>query len=343
MVTLLISEPELLGDQGLFCQEGTMYLGAISSILIDRPLEMAAKRLHELGLRFIEIGAGGHFKKNHCNPAHLLSNQSALEEFQQTLADFGLSISAFALHGEPLHPDPAISHAYHKDFCDTCALAQKIGVCRITLLSGLPEAAPGDTQPNFIFDPFPARNMDLYEWQWEKRFIPYWREHGRIADDHGVRICIEMHAPDMVFNTATLLRLRNAVGPIVGCNLDPSHLFWQGMDVLEVIRTLGEVIYHVHAKDSRIDPHNVRVNGVFDAKDYKDKPHRSWLYRTVGYGHPESFWRDFVSTLRTVGYDDVISIEHEDPLIDPEEGFELGLKLLRDVVFEKPPSRLWYE
>jgi sugar phosphate isomerase/epimerase len=320
-----------------------MHLGAISTVFVSLPLRDAAQRMRQLGLGSIEIGTGGFFPKNHCDPAQLLSSESALTQFKETLAEAGLEISAFAMHGEPLHPDPAISQAYDRDFRDTCALARKLGVTRMTLLSGLPEAVPGDKSPNWILYPYPPRNMEMHKWQWEERLIPYWKEHGKIAEDHGVRLCFEMHPVDMVYKPEELLRLRDAVGPVVGCNLDPSHLFWQGMDILEVIRLLGRIIYHVHAKDSRVDPHNVRVNGILDAKDFQIRAHRSWIFRTAGYGHPEAFWRDFVSTLRLVGYDDVLSVEHEDPLIDPIEGFELAVKVLRNVLVEKPPSRLWYE
>ena len=247
------------------------------------------------------------------------------------------------MHGEPLHPDPAIAGAYDREFRDTCTLAAKLGVTRMTLLGGLPEAVPGDKVPNWILYPFPPINMERYKWQWEQRLIPYWKDHGKIAEEHGVRLCFEMHPGDMIFKPEGLLRLRGAVGPVIGCNLDPSHLFWQGMDILEVIRTLGDAIYHCHAKDSRLDDHNVRVNGFLDAKDFQDQQHRSWIFRTVGYGHSEFFWRDFVSTLRLVGYDDVLSIEHEDPRIDPEEGFELAVNLLRNVLIRKAATKLWYE
>ena len=321
-----------------------MHLGAVSSVFMTRPLREAAQKMHELGLESIELGAGGYFPKTHCSPAELLADSSALAKFQETLAEFELTISAFAMHGEPLHPDPAIAGAYDQDFHDTCKLAEKIGVTRLTLLGGLPEAIPGDKEPNWILYPFPPRNMDLHEWQWEERLIPYWKEHGRIAEDHGVRLCFEMHPGDMIFKPEALLRLRDAIGPVVGCNLDPSHLFWQGMDIQEVIRTIGgDVIYHAHAKDSLPDPHVVRVNGILDAKDFQDCENRSWIFRTVGYGHDEEFWRKFVSTLRTVGYDDVLSIEHEDPLIDPEEGFELAVGVLQKVLIRKPPAKLWYE
>ncbi|MFN8006381.1 MAG: sugar phosphate isomerase/epimerase [Terriglobia bacterium] len=320
-----------------------MHLGAITTVFVHLPLAEAARRMHQLGLKSIEIGTGGFFPKNHCNPAELLADAGLCQQFQDILAKSELKISAFAMHGEPLHPDTAIAKQYDQEFRDTCRLAEKLGVTRMTLLSGLPEAAPGDKTPNWILYPYPPRNLEYFEWQWEKRLIPYWKEHGRIAQDHGMRLCFEMHPVDMVYKPEALLRLRNAVGPVVGCNFDPSHLFWQGMDIIEVIRSLGEIIYHVHAKDSRLDEHVVRVNGILDSKTFQDKLHRSWVFRTAGFGHPEEFWRTFISTLRLVGYDDVLSIEHEDPLIGAEEGFTLAVGLLQKVMLEKPSTKLWFE
>ncbi len=320
-----------------------MKLGAISTVFVEQPLREAARRMHEMGLEAIEIGTGGFFPKNHCDPAELLADEAALETFQATLAEYELEISAFCIHGEPLHPDPAIADPYRKELRDTYALAAKLGVTRLTLLSGLPEAVPGDQEPNWILYPYPPRLMEMYEWQWNERLIPYWKEEVIAADDHGVRLCMEMHAGSMVFRTDQLLRIRDEVGPVIGCNLDPSHLIWQGMELPEVIRALGDSIYHVHAKDSRLDPHNVRVNGILDPYSFQDKERRSWIFRTVGYGNGEDFWREFVSSLQLAGYDDVLSIEHEDPLIDPEEGFELAVKVLQNVLIRKPPARLWYE
>ena len=321
-----------------------MHLGAISSVFLDRPLREAARRMHELGLKAIEVCAGGYFVKNHCNPAKLLADPAALDSFRATLAEFDLQISALAIHGEPLNPDPAIAEAYDREFRQACALAQQLGVTGMTLLAGLPEAAPGDKAPNWILFSFPPRNMEMYAWQWEKRLIPYWKEHSKIAQDHGVRLCFELHPGDMVFNPETFLRLRDAVGPVVGCLLDPSHLFWQGMDVIEVIRALEGAIYHVHAKDIVVDRHVVRVNGVLDPKDFfQASKNRSWTFRTVGHGHPEEFWRAFVSTLSLVGYDGVLSIETEDPLTDPEEGLELSAGFLHKILLRKAPAPPWWE
>ncbi len=320
-----------------------MHIGAISSVFIDRPLREAAERMQALGLESIEIGVGGYFRKTHCDPSRLLADPSALAQFQATLAEFNLTLSAFAIHGQPLHPDPAVAGQWDKDFRDACELASRIGLTRFTLLSGCPEGVPGDKEPNWITYPFPPSNMEHLEWQWTERLIPFWKKYGKIAEDHGVRLCFEMVAGEMVFKPETLLRLRDAVGPVIGCNFDPSHLFWQGIDAIDVIRALGDVIYHVHAKDSQVQPQTARINGVIDQKTFQDLRNRTWLFRTVGYGHDEFFWRDFVSALRIIGYDDTLSIEHEDPLIDPEEGFELAVATLQRVVIRKPPARLWYE
>jgi len=238
----------------------------------------------------------------------------------------------YALHGEPLHPDPAIAGAYQRDFLEASELAEKTGVTRLILTSGLPEGAPGDRTPDFYFFPHIPRILEQYQWQWEKRVIPYWKKHGKIAQDHGVRLCIEMVPSDLVFNPETFLRLREAVGPVIGVNFDPSHLVWQGIDIVKAIHALGDTIYHVHAKDIQINPEIARVNGVLDPRSWNDPQKRSWFFRTIGLGHQEDFWRDFVNALRQVGYDDVISIEHEDSLLEPVKGLESAVGLLRMVL-----------
>jgi sugar phosphate isomerase/epimerase len=321
-----------------------MHLGAISTVFINLPLREAARRMQSLGLRSIEIGAGGYFPKSHCDPARLIADAAALDAFRATLAEFSIDISALAMHGEPLSPDPVIAEAYDREFRQACVLARKLDVNRITLVAGLPEARPGDKAPNWILFSFPPRNLEMYAWQWEQRLIPYWKEHGKIAEDHGVRLCFELHPGDMVYNPETLLRLREAVGPVVGCLLDPSHLFWQAMDVIEVIRVLEGCIYHTHAKDLLIDRHVTRVNGVLDPKDFFQlNKNRSWNFRTVGYGHSGKFWRTFISTLRLVGYNDVLSIETEDPLTEPEESLGLSAAFLNKILLRKDAVPLWFQ
>jgi sugar phosphate isomerase/epimerase len=128
--------------------------------------------------------------------------------------------------------------------------------------------------------------------------------------------------------------LRDLVGPHLGANLDPSHLFWQGMDPLVVIRALGAGgVYHVHAKDTRIDPQEMALNGGLETRPAGQ---RSWAFRTVGYGHGEAWWRDFVSVLRSAGYDGVLSIEHEDKLIGSREGVVKSVEFLRPLILQTP-------
>jgi sugar phosphate isomerase/epimerase len=108
------------------------------------------------------------------------------------------------------------------------------------------------------------------------------------------------------------------------------------------IRALGDSIYHVHAKDCRIDHANTLLNGVLDGKPYTDELHRSWIFRTVGYGHDALVWKDIVSTLRLVGYDHVISIEHEDSVMSGDEGLKKAIAFLKDVVIAQPAGEAYW-
>ena len=320
-----------------------MRIGVVSSIYMDRPLDQALDRISEAGLRTVEIGAAGNFPKVHCDAGALLADEGLYRRFAEVITRREFEVSALAIHGNPLHPDEAISGLWGKDYRDACRLAERLGVGRLTLMAGLPGAGPADKHPNWIVYPFPAAFTEALRWQWEERVLPYWTEAGRIATDHGLRLCFEMHPNDVVFNPATLLRLREAVGPVIGCNLDPAHLFWQGIDVIEAIWHLGPAIYHVHAKDTAMHEHISRVDGVLDPKPFAQGNQRSWLFRTLGYGHDLKFWKEFASTLRLVGYDDVISIEHVDALLSADEGFGRAIALLREVLMFEKTTKLWWD
>jgi sugar phosphate isomerase/epimerase len=318
-------------------------LGVITTGLLTHGFEDGLDLVQRLGFQAIELGCAGFHSKAYCEPDRLLADPELLARWREAIEQRGLEISALAVHGAPLAPDPGEAAAYDAEYRRACALAERLGVTRVTLLAGLPEGGPGDRTPCWVVTPFPPYNLAAIEYQWEQRLLPHWREKASIAEAHGVRLCFEMSPSDMVFNCASLLRLRNEIGPVVGCNLDPSHLFWQGIDPLEAIHELGPAIYHVHAKDTRLSDREVRRNGVLDPKPHSEQATRSWLFRTVGFGHGESFWRDFVSELRLAGYDDVISIEHEDDLIDPDEGLEKGAALLRSVLLERQVGARWWE
>jgi sugar phosphate isomerase/epimerase len=320
-----------------------MKLGALTSAVLDLELEEGLDRLAALGLETVEVPCGGYFGTRHADPDALLASPPALRRWREAFLRRNLEISALALHGEPLAPDEEAAERYRRELRQACRLAEALGVERLTLLAGLPEGAPGDRTPCWITQPFPPANLEALRWQWEERLVPYWLEQGALAREHGCRLCFELVPGDMLYRPSALLGLREAVGEVVGCNFDPSHLVWQGIDVLEALRTLGDAVYHVHAKDVRVQPHNVRVDGILDPTPYSELRRRAWTFRTVGFGHGEPFWRDLVSTLRLIGYDDVLSIEHEDEYADAGEGLEKAVAFLRPILLERPVGRMWWD
>ena len=224
------------------------------------------------------------------------------------------------------------------------ALAEKLGIDTIITFSGCPGSDPDAKLPSWVTCPWPDDFLETLNYQWNDVLIPYWKEATQFAKAHGVtKIALEMHPGFCVYNPETLLKLREAVGDVIGANLDPSHLIWQGIDPVMAIRALAGAIYHVHAKDTKVDDANTSVNGVLDTKHYGDEIHRSWIFRTVGYGHGEDYWRAFVSNLRLCGYDKVLSIEHEDSLMTIDEGLKKAVEVLDRVMIkeEKPTGMRW--
>jgi sugar phosphate isomerase/epimerase len=318
-------------------------LGVVSSALLGFELEQALEFLSELGVVAIELGCGGFHVTKFCDTSALLSDADERSRWLETFTRHGIEISALAIHGDALSPVGGIAKTYDREFREACELAEAIGVGRLTLLAGLPEGAPGDTAQCWVVARYPEYNKRILSWQWEERVLPYWTEHAAIARAHGCRLCFEMHPSDVVYNPSTLLRLRAEIGESAGCNLDPSHLFWQGIDPVEIALRLGDAIYHVHAKDTRVLERNVRLDGVLENVRGRPLGERAWVFRTVGYGHGEEFWRDFVSALREVGYDDVVSIEHEDEYLDQREGLEKACRFLAPILFERRTSPPWWK
>lgn len=321
-----------------------MKLGVFNTVLFDKGLDEALDIVKNWGLDAIEFGSGGFVPKNHVDPAELLINDRKRKHLIDAVEKRGLIISSLSCQGNILHPQKNFADQHRKDLRDTIKLAGKIGVDRICMFAGCPGAAENDQTPNWITCPWPDYFSEGSKWQWEKRIIPVWKEEAEFAKKNGVKmIAFEMHPGDAVYNPEKLLKLRDNVGEIIGCNFDPSHLFWQGIDPIATLRVLKDCIYHVHAKDSRVESLVVQVNGVLDNKPYNDEMNRSWIFRTVGYGHGSDFWTDFVSTLRLIGYDYILSIEHEDSLMSGEEGVKKAITFLRDVLIEKPRGAMFWD
>ncbi|WP_419804044.1 sugar phosphate isomerase/epimerase family protein [Terriglobus sp.] len=302
--------------------------------------------LREVGkypaIRALEIGTGGWPGSSHIDMAALLASPERVREYRQKLQDAGLTISAFSCHGNPVHPGREIAGRDDKLFRDTVQLAEAFEVPVVVTFSGCPGGGPNDATPNWITAAWPPEYAEAARWQWEERLIPYWRDAAGYAEQHGVRVALEAHPGFCVYNTETLLRLRAATGPALGINLDPSHLWWQGMDMPAVIAALGDAIFHVHAKDVALSPAKIARNGVLDTKSYAEMSERSWLFRTVGWGHGELEWKAIVSALRLTGYDYVLSIEHEDALASIHEGLSSATAMLDRVVLNEPPVAPWW-
>ncbi|MBQ8738409.1 MAG: sugar phosphate isomerase/epimerase [Clostridia bacterium] len=320
-----------------------MKLSVLANLYGSMPLDKALEKITSLGVHTVEIGAGGYPGKDHCNPAELLADEKKLEAFKATFKKYDVEICALACHGNPVHPDKAIAKQFHDDMVNAILLAEKIGVDTIVGFSGCPGSDPDAKRPSWVTCPWPDDFLATLEYQWEV-VIAYWKDMTKFASDHGVnKIALEMHPGFCVYNPETLLKLRKAVGDVIGANLDPSHLIWQGINPVIAARNLAGAIYHVHAKDTRIDSFNTEANGVLDTKHYGDELNRAWIFRTVGYGHGEDYWRDFVSALRLVGYDKVLSIEHEDSLMTTDEGLSKAVDVLNRVMIkeEKPCGMRW--
>jgi sugar phosphate isomerase/epimerase len=214
----------------------------------------------------------------------------------------------------------------------TFELARLLGIDRIVMMSGLP-GGPGDANPNWITTDWPPECAAILAYQWDRVLIPYWRDLAKRARGLGIRhICLELHGHQAVYNPYTLARLRDAVGEAIGANYDPSHPLWMGADPLAAIEALGSAVYYVHAKDTRVETARAGVDGVLETRPATHVAERTWNYVTLGHGHGADWWRRFCAALRAIGYDDVLSIEHEDASLPPHEGVRQSVELLRSVL-----------
>jgi sugar phosphate isomerase/epimerase len=293
-------------------------------------------------IQCLELGTGGWPGSSHIDVQGLLGNPSSVAEFRLRIRDSGLSISALSCHGNPVHPDPAIAHRDDATYRDTVRLAELLEVPVVVTFSGCPGASADDKTPNWITTAWPPEFSQSLEWQWEKKLIPYWTEAAKFAESHGLRVALEAHPGFCVYNPETLLHLREAVGPSLGINLDPSHLWWQGIEIPAAIDLLGDAIFHVHAKDVALNARRIAQNGVLDTKSYLQLNRRSWNFRSVGWGHEELEWKAIVSALRLAGYDYVVSIEHEDALASIDEGLRSAIQMLTRVLLQEPPVKAWW-
>ncbi len=321
-----------------------MDIGVHTPPLYDRSFEDALSVLSEMGVDAVEPGVGGYPGDDHLPRSEYLDDEDAQAELQDALDEHDMRISALATHNNPLHPDDEQAEAADTELREAIELAGQLDVNTVTCFSGLPAGGPDDDVPNWITAPWPSEHADAHEYQWEEVAIPYWSEIAELADEHGVDVAIEMHPNMLVYEPHGMLELREATGQRIGANFDPSHLYWQGIEITDAIRLLGEhdAIHHFHAKDTKVYEEQAREKGVLDTTAYTEEADRSWLFRSIGYGHGESHWKDIVSTLRMVGYEGALSIEHEDSLTSSLEGLEKAVDMLDRAVFDTQPGDAYW-
>ncbi|MBB5663064.1 sugar phosphate isomerase/epimerase family protein [Rhizobium leguminosarum] len=307
-----------------------MKLGFVSDSLGGLPFEAMLDHARRLGVSGVEVNTCGWSTAPHFNLSTILRDKNAQKSFLRAFADRELEVISLNANGNPLHPtDPAQGQGLE----DTIRAAGELGIKTVCAMSGLPAGNATDTMPNWVVSSWPPETQAILRYQWEEKLLPYWTKIVALARDHGVeRIALELHGNQCVYNVPSLLKLREAVGPVVGANLDPSHLFWMGADPLVAAEALGDAVYHVHAKDTFLNGPKQAVTSLLENGSLMDIPARSWSYITLGFGHGEEWWRQFCYRLKMAGYDGWLSIEHEDVLLNSLEGLEKSVALLQGVM-----------
>ncbi|MEB3372427.1 sugar phosphate isomerase/epimerase family protein [Saccharopolyspora mangrovi] len=303
---------------------------SVAALSTNEALDLAA----ELEVDTIEFTTGNWSTAPHLNLDALLASETAREELSAAVRDRGLRLSALNASGNQLHPVTGAEQ--DRVVHDTIRLAGLLGVPTVVLMSGLP-AAPGDKTPNWITTCWPPETTEVLEHQWDIA-VGYWRQLAAFAQEHEVRLAVEMHANQLVYNAPTLLRLREAVGPVVGANMDPSHLMWMGADPVQSVKALDGAIHHVHAKDTRLESERLGLTSRLETLPFDRVAERAWNYITLGDGHSggTAFWSEFIAALNASGYAGTLSIEHEDLSRTPVDGVRRSVDLLRAALATEP-------
>jgi sugar phosphate isomerase/epimerase len=322
-----------------------MKLGINTAFIMTFDVEDGLRFAANLGMHVAEVATCGiAFNNKYCRLDQLTSDEGELHRWQDTYARHGIKVVSLSAHGAPLTPNKEIADEYRRQFRLACQFAERIGVKKMTLIAGTPEGAEGDTCPVWITQqvevPFYRK---ILEWQWEKRLIPYWKEQGKIAADHGVTLCFENQVGDMLHSPVQIRRFHEEIGAVSACNFDISHIWAQGMDPIEALRYLGDLVQHVHIKDTLIHNHNLRLKGFTDST-YPTKPlERAYTFTIPGWGHDDGVWREVIATLRLISYDDILSMEMECEYMNIEEGLKKAVAFLNPIVLETPIGKRWWQ
>jgi sugar phosphate isomerase/epimerase len=318
-------------------------IGVFDPVFYNLPLDAFLDKLTELGLEAVEIAAAEYPATPHCPVKELLDDPAKARAWKKKFDDRNIRIGALSAHGNPLHPDSKIAARDREAFRRAVLAAERLEVPVIVGFSGCPGDSDSSKHPNWVTYRWPDDYEEVAEWQWREKVIPLWKEEIKFVRAHGVRkLAFEMHPGFVVYNPWTLLRLRDAVGEEIGANNDLSHLFWQNCDPVDVIHLLAKhgALYHAHMKDTVVFKDNVDKYGILNfVADEKNFRQSSMTFRAVGYGHGAEVWKDIVKAYMDVGYEGMLSIENEDPILTGEAGVKRAayvLKNAREELLEHP-------
>lgn len=324
-------------------------LGVYTAVLHDRPLDAALDEIAALRLNAAEINSGGFLPPTHIpNIDDIIISPDAAAEYLGIFADKGITLAGLNVNGNPLHPNPIIGEKHAEDLRRSIRAAAALGQKRVVTMSGLPGGEPGAIRPNWVVNAWNSGATDVLDYQWDEVVVPFWKEIAALAQEHDVKVAIELHPQNVVFNPPTLLRLIERVGTdYIGAELDPSHLFWQWMDPIAAVDYLGDRVFHAAAKDVRINK-NAKIYGVLDERFRRLAPSEdrlniggdewvnewpkdsAWDFVALGRGHDVAFWADFLRALYRVDGNMAVNIEHEDVSLGRIE----GLRVAADVLLE---------
>ncbi len=325
-----------------------MKLGVYNAILHDRPLEDAIKVIADLGLNGIEINSGGFLPPVHIPEIdEIITDPAAAKVYLARFDGTGVEIAGLNCNGNPLHPNPVIGEKHAEDVRRSIRAAAALGQKRVVTMSGLPGGEPGTLHPNWIVNAWNSAALDVLDYQWEIA-ARFWSEIDQLAGDHGVKVALELHPQNLVFNARDIRKLVELTGATnIGVEMDASHLFWQQADPIAVVRELGPLILHAAAKDVRINVENARLNGVLDngfRRLFPDEPRvnlggdewvnewpkdSSWDFVALGKGHDVAYWTEFIRALHDVDPDMCLNIEHEDTELGRIEGLQVATDVLK--------------
>lgn len=323
-------------------------LGAYTACLHDKSLGEALDILKGMGLTSVEVNTGGFIPAPHIPVDALLASATARTAYLEEFSSRGMELTGLNCNGNPLNPLPGVGPKHDDDLRKTIRLAGLLGVDRVVTMSGTPGSDADAKYPSWVVNPWDGVYMDVLDYQWGVA-VPYWKEIDALARANDVKVAIEMHPHNIVFNAPTLKRLVTETDAThLGAEMDPSHLMWQGMDVVAVIRDLGPLVFHAAAKDAAITE-GVATKGVLDVDftrvpaDAENKTstgigfwvnawpqNPAWRFVAVGQGHDVDYWAEFCAALAEIDPDMAVNIEHEDAAMGQLEGLGHAAEVLKN-------------